>query len=101
MRDEGRNSPMGSENHGTRGLGRCRDVAKGNGTRAGKGGQKRQVTAPWDWEISRHGVVNHGPTMESQATGSREDPLNSRMAVRCWQGSGLTLRSQGQWPKYT
>ena len=80
------NGPMGSENHRTRGLGRCRDVAKRNGTRDGKGGGKRQATAMWDWENSRHRVVNHPPTMGSLATGSRESALNSRTAVRCSQG---------------
>ena len=42
--------PTGSENHGKRGLGLRRYVAKGNGTWDGKGGRKRQATAPWDWE---------------------------------------------------
>ena len=67
------NGPMGTEIHGTRGLGRCRYGAKGNGTWDRKGGPKRQATARWDWETSRHGVVNHGPTMGSLATGSREN----------------------------
>ena len=65
------------------------------------GDRKRQATAPWDWETSRHGVVNHAPTMGSLTTGSQENALNSRTAVRCPQGCGLTLRSAGQWPKYT
>ena len=59
---------------------------KGIGTWEGQGGQKRQATAPWDWETSRHGVVNHGPTMGNLATGSRENALNSGTAVRCPQG---------------
>ena len=56
------------------------------GTRDGIRGQKRQATAPWDWEASRHGVVNHGPTMGSLSTGSQENALNSGTAVRCPQG---------------
>ena len=56
------------------------------GTWDGMGDQKRQATAPWDWETSRHGVVNHGPTMGSLATGSWENALNSGTAVRCPQG---------------
>ena len=59
---------------------------KGNGTWDGKGGRKRQATAPWDRETSRHGVINYGPTMGSLATGSRENTLNSGTAVRCPQG---------------
>ena len=46
----------------------------------------RSRTVPWDWETSRHGVVNHGPTMRNLATGSRENALNSGTAVRCPQG---------------
>ena len=80
------NGPMGTEIHGTRGLVRCRYGAKGNGTWDGKGGRKRQATAMWDWETSRHGVVNHGPAMGSLATGSPENALNSGTAVRCLQG---------------
>ena len=38
-----------------------------------KGRRKHKTTAPWDWETSRHGVVNHGRTMGSLATGSREN----------------------------
>ena len=72
--------------HGTLGTARCRDEAKGNGTWDGQGDRKRQATAPWDWETSRHGVVNHGPTMGNLTTGSRENALNSRTAVRCPQG---------------
>ena len=72
--------------HGTLGTGRCRDEAKGNGTWDGQGDGKRQATAPWDWETSRHGVVNHGCTMENLTTGSRENALNSGTAVRCPQG---------------
>ena len=72
--------------HGALGTGRCRDEAAGNGTWEGQGGRKRQATAPWDWETSRHGVVNRGPTMGSLATGSRENALNSGTAVRCPQG---------------
>ena len=79
-------APMEAGNHRTRGLGRLRDVAKGNGTWDGTGGRKRQATAPWDWETSRHGVVNHGPTRGSLATGSRKNELNSRRAVRWLQG---------------
>ena len=56
------------------------------GKRNGMGGRKHQATAPWDQEAGRHGVVNHGPTMGSLATGSRENALNSGMAVRCPQG---------------
>ena len=56
------------------------------GTRDVMGGRKRQATAPWDWKASRHGVVSHGPTMGSLATGSRENALNSRTAVTCPQG---------------
>ena len=56
---------------------------------------------PYNWETSRHGVVNHGRTMGNLATGSRENALNSGTAVRCLQGRGLTLRSRGQWPEYT
>ena len=56
------------------------------GTWDGMGDGKRQGTAPCDWETSRHGVVNHGPTMGSLATGSRENALNSGTAVRCPQG---------------
>ena len=50
-----------------------------------KGDRKRQATAPWDWETSRHGVVNHGPTMGNLTTGSQENALNSGTAVRCLQ----------------
>ena len=74
---------------------------KGTGTWDGMGDRKRPATAPWDWETSRHGLVNHGPTMGSLAMGSWEDALHSGTAVRCSQGQGLTLRSPGQWPKYT
>ena len=49
-------------------------------------GRPKAPTAPWDWETSRHGVVNHGPTMSSLATGSRENALNTGTAVRCLQG---------------
>ena len=48
--------------------------------------RKREATAPWDWETSRHGVVKHGPTMGSQTTGIRENALNSVTAGRCHQG---------------
>ena len=56
------------------------------GTWDGLGDRKRQATALWDWETSRHGVVNHGPTMGSLATGSCENALSSGTAVRCPQG---------------
>ena len=80
------NGPTGKGVHGTLGTGRCRDEAKGNGTWDGQADRKRQATAPWDWETSRHGVVNHGPTMGNLTTGSRENALNSGTAVRCPQG---------------
>ena len=64
------------------------------------GEQKRQVLAPWDWETSRHGEVNHGPTMGSLTAGSWENILDTGMAVRCPQGRGLNLRPPGQWPEY-
>ena len=35
------------------------------------GDKKRQATAPWDWETSRHGVVNHGPTVRILTTDSQ------------------------------
>ena len=63
------------------------DVMWQRGTRDGMGGWKRQATAPGEWEASRHGVVNHGPTMGSLATGSQENALNSG--------------TPDQWPKYT
>ena len=47
---------------------------------------KRNATAPWDWEICRHGVGNHGPNMGNLATRSRENYLNSGTTVRCPQG---------------
>ena len=50
------------------------------------GDRKRQATAPWDWETSRYGVVNHRPIMGSLAKGSRENALDSGTAVRCLQG---------------
>ena len=59
---------------------------RGMGHGMGRAGQKRQATAPWDWESSRHGVVNRGPTMGNLTTGSRENALNSGTAVRCPQG---------------
>ena len=46
------------------------------------GGGRHQATTPWDWETSRHGEANHGPTMASLATGSRENTLDTRTAVR-------------------
>ena len=60
----------------------CGEAERDN---AGMGVRKRQAPAPWDWEASRHGVVNHGPTMGGLATGSRENALNSGAAVRCPQ----------------
>ena len=47
---------------------------------------KAPSNSPVGFGASRHGVVNHGPTMESRATGSRENALNSGTAVRCPQG---------------
>ena len=84
------------------GIGKLRDAEIGLVTGCGKGERqrgvanksehgkmgvkKRQATAPWFWENSRHGVVKHGPIMGSLATGSRENSLNSGTAVRCPQG---------------
>ena len=51
-----------------------------------RGGGESRATTPWDWGTSRHGVVNHGPTMGSLAMGSRENALNSGTAMRCPQG---------------
>ena len=65
------------------------------------GDRKRQARALWDWETSRNRVVNHGPTMGSLTTGIRQNALNSGMAVRCLQESGLTLSPPGQWLDYT
>ena len=48
--------------------------------------RKRQATAAWDWETSRHGVVKQGLTMQILTTGGREDALNSGTALRCPQG---------------
>ena len=58
----------------------------GKGTSDGKGDRNSQATAPWDWETSRHGVVNHGPTMGNLTTGSRKNALSSGTAVRCPHG---------------
>ena len=50
------------------------------------GDRRHQATALWDWDTSRHGVVNHGPRMGSLTKGSREIALNSGTALRCPQG---------------
>ena len=46
-------------------------------------------------ETSRQGVANHGPTMESLTTGSRENALNSGTAVRCLQGVRVDPEAPG------
>ena len=51
-----------------------------------RGGGEKRATAPWVWETSRHGLVNHGPTIGSLATGSQENALISGTALRCPQG---------------
>ena len=67
-----------------------------NQSQQGKvGDRKHHTTAPWDWETSRHGVVNHGSTMGSLTRGGRENALNSETIVRCLQGLGLTLKPPG------
>ena len=78
--------PLGIGKPRDAGIGPVTRCGKGEGDNAGMGVRRRQVTAPWDWETSRHGVENHGPTMGSLATGNRGNALNSRTAVRCLQG---------------
>ena len=73
------------------GTGRCRDVAKGNGTLDGQGDRKRQATALWERETSCHGVVNHGLTMGNLTTGSRENALNSGTAIEVSAGVRVDL----------
>ena len=64
----------------------CGMKRRGVASQGTRGGREYRATAPWDRETSRHGVVNHGPTMGSLTTGSRENALNSGTAVRCPQG---------------
>ena len=78
--------PLGIRKSRDAGIGPMTGCGKGERDNAGMGDGARQATAPWDWETSRHGVVNHEPTMGSLATGNGENPLNSGTAVRCPQG---------------
>ena len=78
--------PLGIGKPRDAGMGPMTECGKGERDNAGIGVGKRQATAPWDSETSRHGVVNHGPTMGSLAAGSPENALNSGTAVRCPQG---------------
>ena len=59
---------------------------RGVATQGMMGGSKSRATAPWDWQTSCPGVANHGPTMGSLTTRSREKDLDSGTAVRCPQG---------------
>ena len=61
-----------------------RKAARAGQTR--KGSDRNHAIAPWDWEADRQRVGKHGPTRGNLATGSRENALNSRTAVRCPQG---------------
>ena len=61
---------------------------------------KHKEISPWDRVTGHYGDVNHGPTMGSLTEEGRENPLDTRAAVRRPPGRGLTLRPTGRWPKY-
>ena len=63
-----------------------REERRRGAQRGRTGGGENRATTRWDWGTSRHGVLNHGPTMGSLATGRQENALKFRTAVRCPQG---------------